>query len=207
MKRAGIFLALLIAAGCGGTKVLVAPRIDLRPYEVIGMIPFESSSKGPLAQLATVKFKEALRADQGVVRILDLGTEAELLTAVGGQRLDRETLRAIGKKYDVRTVIRGSLIVSDVRPGVSLVPGLKFASISAEVDATLQADLIETSTGASLWNKEVSQTHKLGEVSFFGGKNVSFDARDPERAYGAMVGDLVYALTPDFRARWERRND
>jgi hypothetical protein len=212
MKRTGSVLLLaslaLILAGCGGTRVLVPPRIDLRQHEIIGVMQFESSSRGVLAQLATRKFVEAVRADQGMVRIVDLGTEAELLQAVGSRRLDRDAIRAIGRKYQVATLIAGELDVSDVRPGAAVVtPGLTFASITAEVTARLSASMIETAAGASIWSNSASQTHKVGQVSFFGGKSVAFDAKDPERAYGKMVNSLVLAITPDFRARWERRRD
>ncbi|UCG92699.1 MAG: hypothetical protein JSV97_03040, partial [candidate division WOR-3 bacterium] len=62
------------ALGCG-RKVMVPPRIDLKPHEVIGIIEFESSNEGKLASLATRRFMNAIRRDQGMVRIVELGAE------------------------------------------------------------------------------------------------------------------------------------
>lgn len=195
----------LIAAvlGCG-RKVMVPPRIDLKPHEVIGIIEFESSNEGKLASLTTRKFTEAIRRDQGMVRIVELGSEAEVLKGIGRDRLDQAAFKAIGEKHDVSTIFTGELIVSEVRPSISL--GLLFGhmSFSAEVDATLAAQMVETSSGASVWSESADATREVGNVSLFGGKYFVFDAEDPEKAYGKLVDALVEETTIDFRVTWRR---
>ena len=75
----------------------------------------------------------------------------------------------------------------------------------ADVDATLVVQLIETSTGASLWSSSASASKNVGQLSVFEGGDFVFGAEDPEDAYGDLVNALVAQVTNDFRARWERR--
>ena len=198
-----VVVLIAVAMGCG-RKVMVPPRIDLKQHEVVGIIEFESSSEGKLAPLATRKFMDAIRRDQGMVRIVELGTETEVLKAIGRDRLDQAAFKALGEKHDVSTIFTGELVVSDVRPNISL--GLLFGhmSFSAEVDATLAAQMVETSTGASVWSESADATREVGNVSLFGGKYFVFNAEDPERAYGKLVDALVEETTRDFRVTWKR---
>ena len=174
-------------------------------HEIIGMIRFESDSKGELAPLTTRKFTEAIRRDQEMIRIIDLGTETEVLKEIGHDRLNKMAFQAIGDEYDVATVFTGELLVSDVRPDISI--ALIFTagmSVSAEVDATLDVRMVETETGASLWNTSVTKTEEIGNVNIWEGGVFIFDAEDPERAYGKLVHALVEDASRDFRVTWRR---
>jgi len=201
----GIAAVLLAGALSCGPKVMVPPKIDLKQHEVFGIIEFESSNEGELGPLATRKFTEAARRDQGMVRIVELGSEAEVLTEVGRDRLDQSTFKALGQQRDVSTIITGELVISDVKPDITITPGLGYLSFAAEVNATLAAQMVETATGASIWSGSANTTKRVGQVSLFGGKNFAFDAEDPEKAYGKLVDDLVEKVTKDFRVTWERR--
>ncbi len=208
MKKAFFTFIVIVLAGITtncGRKVMVPPRIDLKPHEVIGMIHFECDTKGELAPLTTRKFTEAIRRDQEMIRIIDLGTEAEVLRTIGHDRLSKAAFQAIGEEYDIATVFTGELLVSDVRPDISIallfVAGM---SVSAEVDATLDAQMVETESGASLWSTSVSATREIGHVSIWEGGLWSFDAEDPERAYGKLVNALVEDASRDFRVTWRR---
>ncbi len=197
-----IFAVLMsIGIGCG-SKVMVPPRIDLRQHEVIGVIEFSFSSKGNLGDFATRKFTEAARRDQGLVRIIPLGSESEILNTIGYEQLNQAAIKAIGEKQNLKTILTGELVVSDIRPNIQITPGLGFLSISAEVDATLSVQMFETSTGASLWSSSASDTRTVGNISIFGGKNFAFDAKDPEKAYGNLINSLVTQVTRDFRVSW-----
>ncbi len=186
-----------------GRKVMVPPRIDLTQHEIVGIIQFESDSKGELAPLTTRKFTEAIRRDQEMIRIVDLGTEAEVLKEIGYDRLNKAAFQAIGEEYEVATVFTGELLVSDVRPNIS-VAMIFGMSVSADVDATLDARMVETETGASLWNTSVHATKEIGHVSIWEGGGFIFDAEDPERAYGKLVHALVEDASRDFRVTWRR---
>ncbi len=198
--------SVLMATGLScGPKVMVPPRIDLKQHEVIGVIEFRSSNEGELGALAGRRFTEAARRDQGMVRIVELGSEAEVLKAVARDQLDQATFKALGKRYEVSTIITGELTVSDVRPDITITPGFGYMSFAAEVDAALAAQMVETATGASIWSNSVSTTKRVGHVSIFGSESFTFDAEDPEKAYGKLVDDLVEKVTEDFRVTWERR--
>jgi hypothetical protein len=207
MKRALILvfaaLAAVVALTCG-PRVMVPPRIDLVEYEMLGIIEFSASEEGELGVYATRRFLEACRRDQGMVRIVELGPEVEVLGEIDHDRLDPTALRAIGEEYAVTTIFTGDLEVSDVRPDFTITPGFDFVSVSAEVDATLDVRMIETSTGASIWSNSASTTASVGHVSLFG-DNISFDAEDPDKAYGKLVEALVEEVTRDFRVSWKRK--
>jgi len=193
---------LFVALDCG-KKVMVPPRIDLLDHEIIGIIEFESSMEGQLGPLTTRKFTQAIREDQGMVRIIDLGTEQEVLSQIGHDKLDANAFKTIGEEFDVQTVFAGELIISDIRPNISIISGLVHMGLSAEVDATLTSQMVETATGASVWSSSSSATKEVGHVSVFGDE-FSFDAEDPEKAYGELVDVLVYETTRDFRVTWRR---
>jgi hypothetical protein len=208
MKRTLFFVAivaLIVGAFACGRKVMVPPRIDLKQHEVVGIIQFECTNKGNLAPYTTKKFTEAIRRDQEMIRIVDLGTEAEVLKEIGHDRLSNAAFKAIGEEYEVATVFTGELLISDVRPDISIallfVAGM---SVSAEVDATLDAQMIETESGASLWNTSVSKTREIGNVTIWEGGGFAFDAEDPERAYGKLVNALIEDASRDFRVTWRR---
>jgi hypothetical protein len=194
-----------LQAGCGGTTVPVPPRIDLQQHEVLGIIKFEASNKGELGQLATARFMEAVRQDQGLVRIVHLGTETEALAQVGARRLDRDALMALGERNDLATIFVGELEVSRIRPAVSISTDLRNLGAAADVDATLTVQMIETASGASLWSRSAKVTKRVGEVSLLDGDDFVFDADDPERAYGELVDALVQRVTEDFRVTYVRQ--
>ena len=208
MKKALFFfiiVVLMLTTTHCGRKVMVPPRIDLKQHEVVGMIRFKSESKGELTPLTTRKFTEAIRRDQEMIRIVDLGTEAEVLKEIGHDRLNKAAFKAIGEEYEVATVFTGELLVSDVRPDISI--NLLFTagmSVSAEVDATLDVQMVETESGASLWSTSVTKTREIGHVSIWEGGGFWFDAEDPERAYGKLVNALVEDASVDFRVTWRR---
>ncbi len=208
MRLAG-FVTLLGAAavglGCGGTKVMVPPRIDLQQHEILAIIEFSSSEEGELGPLATKRFMEAARRDQGLVRIVEIGPQAEALRRVNATRLDQAAYKALGSAHGANTIFTGELEISDVRPSVRITPDLRDAGVAADVDATLAVQMTETATGASLWNNSASVTMRVGQVRVLGGRDIVFDADDPERAYGGLIDALVETVTRDFQVTWVRR--
>jgi len=204
--RAGVLVLLLAAWGCAARTpaVRVPPQIDLRPHEIIGVIEFGSTSKGGLGPLATRRFTEAARRDQGLVRIVDLGSRSEALRSIGRDQLDAGALVELGRKHGVRTIVVGDVTVSGVRPNVRIESALQSGGLSAQVDATLAVQIVEAASGASLWNRSARATHSVANVGLWGGKEITFDASDPAQAYGGLVDQLVEQVTRPFRATWAR---
>ena len=182
-----LLLSTAAALGCGGSKVMVPPRIDLQRHELLGIIEFSSNQEGELGPLATQRFMEEVRRDQGLVRIVELGTEEEALRDVGERRLGPSAYRELGREYEVATIFTAYLEVSDIRPAISISSDLRNLGATADVDATLTVQMIETAS------------------SVLGGSDVAFDADDPEDAYGDLVAALVQHVTTDFKVTWARR--
>lgn len=207
VRLSGIVLVLACSA-CAPTyhapPVMVPPQIDLKPHELIGVVRFDSTAKGELGPMATRRFTEAARRDQGLVRIVDLGTRDQALQAVGRDRLDTDAVIALGHKYGVKTIVTGELAVSKVRPDVSIDSMLRSGTVTAQVDATLEVLMYEADSGAALWNRSGRATHSVGQVQVWGGKNFAFDARNPDEAYGGLVDELVAQVSRPFQVSWVR---
>jgi len=195
-----VCIAMLALAGCA--RVYVPPAIDLRPQEVIGIIEFRSDSKGELAGFVTQKFIEAVTEDQTDIGIVELGKQAEVLEAVGESHLGPDAYKAIADKYDVNTVFTGTLDVSEVNPSCAFGPG--YASFEGKVNARLAARLVATRTGATVWSNSGRDERTVAGVEKFG-SSFSFNAEDPEEAYGQMARSLCRRVTHDFRHTWRRK--
>ena len=207
-------LALLAAAAfaCASHQgppppppVQVPPQIDLKEHEIIGVIEFKSSGRAALGPLATRKFTDVARRDQGLVKMVPLGTEAEVLRSIGRDKLDPAAMIEIGRQRNVKTILVGTIDAANLKPAVRVATDLKAAGLTSQVKVTLDAQLIDAATGASMWNSSTNSTGTLGHVDVAGGHGVWFDADDPERAYGALIDDAIGRATRPFRVTWEQR--
>lgn len=199
---AGLLCVALVSA-CGGhgprhhyRDVRIPPKVDLTQHDVIAVLEFQSSNEGELASFTTRRFTDVARQDQGLVRMMQVVAETA--------RRDAASVREIGREHGAQTVLVGTIEISDVRPKFSLGQTLKSGSMTANVDATLTVDLVETSTGASIWSASSRATRTIGHVSVFDDRSFTFDAEDPEEAYGPLIDALVGAVTSDFRSTWTR---
>jgi hypothetical protein len=199
-----VVLSVLAAVGCS-RKVLLPPRIDLVPHEAIGIVQFDCDAEGGLGALVTRAFTESARRDQGLLRMVEIGSRQQALGSVDLETWDAETFKALGAEHEVNTLFTGVLQVSDVRPDVQIGPDLRSGSVSASVDASLAVQLIETETGASIWSASARVTQPVAQVSVFGDERIVFDAEDPETAYAGLVESLVARVTQDFRTTRSRR--
>jgi len=200
-------LSLILIAGCASNpparRVWTPPRIDLKSYETIGMVEFTSTSKGSLAGMATRRFAEAARRDQDMIRMVEVGPERTALASVGRNAWNPDSCREIGRQHGVRTMFHGRLTISNVKPAVQISALFRSGQVTAQVDATLEVEMIESETGASIWSRSASATRSLGQVSVFGGKEFVFDADDPDHAYGDLVDALVGQVAGDFQGYWQ----
>ena len=188
-----VCIAALLLGGCA--SVYVPPAIDLKPREVIGIVEFKSDTKGDLSEFVTQKFIQSITEDQDL-RIVELGDEKTVLEAIGLTHLGPDAFKAIGEKYNLTTVFTGTLDVTEATPSCAFGPG--YASFEAKVNARLAARLVETATGATLWNNSARDERTVAGVEQFG-NNFSFNAEDPEKAYGDLARSLCRKITHDFR--------
>jgi hypothetical protein len=197
---------LLFAVGCSKRALVEIPaRVDLQPYDVVGIVEFTSDAEGNLAAFTTQRFIQALQESQPGVRVLELGGESELRQSLETDELDFTAIRAIGEQYGVDVVVVGELVVSNVRPSIDLSTMVTTMSASAKVDASLTTRLFETARGATLWTKSTRGTRTVAHVGLGRGGSVRFDAEDPEKAYGELVDALIFDVTRDFRVTYARQ--
>ena len=197
------FVLCFILVSCGGSKVMLPPKINLKSYDTIGLVAFSTNTKGNLAQFATQRFVESLQSAQAGVRILELGDEEKVLQSVQENEFTLKTITAVGKLYEVDALFIGQLNVSDIKPDVDLSTVLKTLSADAEVEATLTTRLYETRDAATIWTDSSRRRETIAHVTLATGGVGDFNASDPEAAYGRLVDGLVLDVTRDFRVRYE----
>jgi hypothetical protein len=209
MTGLGLMALCLWGAACAKTIVVeIPPRIDLQPFQTIGIVEFSSTSPNAtdaLNQLATQKFMSYIQGAQPQVRFLELGSESHVLHSVGHERLDLEALKAIGKKYGIGSIFTGVYDISDVKPSMSIGGDLSSLNVSAAVYISLVSKHWDTNTGATIWTDSrhgqwnVAGFHK--EADLPGSISIS----DPGDSYGRHLEQLDYAVTDSFRPHYQRR--
>jgi len=195
---------LLLVSNCGGHKVLVPPRLDLRPYAKVGLVTFTvENAKGSLHQLATERFAEQVLAAQPGVEVLELGSVDTVLQRVGEKDLGIAGAQALGRARNVGAVFAGHLKVTDPQ-GSGGIAGLRTPHLEAMVRVDLTVRLLSSQSGGTVWRSSAWATEKVGQVALVGGQ-LDFQARDPKQAYGRMVNRLVNLVTQDMWSRWQKR--
>jgi len=186
---------LLFAAGC----VPAVPVIDLTEYGRIGFIDVSSSAEGEIARVASQELVEKInQIDKDKITVIELGSEEEILQALGRERIDPETIQMIGKKYNVGVIVSSHLNISEVRPHIDISLIEESLGVKADVDASLIVKLFETEGGGTLWSDSVEDTESVASVSIGSGGLFNFDAGTPEKAYGDLVRNLVEKISSDF---------
>jgi len=199
-------ISIFTFSGCSHTeKVLIPPKMDLRPYGTVGIIEFSANSESNLKQSATQEYIQSVQAAQPGVRILELGHKDRVLKKVGQGQLDPEAIRAIGTAYHVDVLVFGQLSVSDPKANIRLSSTWESMQAGADIEASLMTKLWETDSGVTLWTKSSRRRESVARLKADTSGNIKFGASDPKDTYGKLVPNLVYANTTDFRSRYEYR--
>jgi hypothetical protein len=197
-----------LLASCGSKTVLVSvpPRVQLQSYGTLGLVEFDSNAHAGINAQTTREFESQLHGAQPGTRIVELGSRASLLAAVGGRQLDAPTLRRIGERYGVDAVFIGALTYSEPKADLKLATdtsrlegGMRF-----EVRGDISGKLVETRSGASVWSSSAWARRSLGKLNVSADQGVSGTVRsgNPREE---MVASLVYHLTEDFRPSTTRQ--
>jgi hypothetical protein len=194
--------ALAIAPGCASNKVLVPPRVDLSRYDTVGIIIFTSNDTSDISAYTTQKFMERVHAAQAGVRMLELGSERQVLRAIEHDSLDFEAMRAIGRKWGVDAVFAGHLELEAVKPNLKLTTLVKSMSLRAEVEGSLRTRIVETESGATVWSSGAKTKAQVAYVDLISRGPISVGANDPESAYGELIHTLASRVTVDFYSHW-----
>src|SRR2546427_8821685 len=144
-------ILVLLAAACGGNKVLVPPRLDLRPYAKLGLVTFTvENAKGSLHQYATERFAEEVLAAWPGIEVLELGSVDTLLQRVGEQELGIAGAQALGRARDVGAVFAGHLKVTNPKASGGI-PGLTTQHLEGTARVDLTVRLLSSRSGGPLW--------------------------------------------------------
>jgi hypothetical protein len=205
-----LLVAALVAAGtgCSNTRtvrVAVPPRMELRNYPTVGLVGFSSNARNGLDRVATERFLRAVQAAQPGTRVVELGSEQQVLASVGAHGWSRETLRAVKEQHGVDAVVIGRLDLQKDKPEVSFSTMIKRVDVRQDVNAELTARVVETETGATMWTDSARCTTNLANGSF-GEHSGGFSAKDADETYGQMVDGLVYRVTDAFRVHYVTRD-
>ncbi|HBO70490.1 MAG TPA: hypothetical protein DD658_10385 [Deltaproteobacteria bacterium] len=192
--------------GCAHTVVVEnPPKIDLQPYKTIGLVEFSSNSNESLNQIATQKFMGFIQDAQPQVRFLELGPEDRLARKLGRKSLDIEAIKAIEKEYGVSSIFTGRFEISTVKPKVSIGTDLSSVRASAVVSISMVAKHRETASGATIWTGSRQGSWKVAGIDS-SSNDISFSMTAPEDQYGRYLEELAFAMTDNFRPRYEKRH-
>lgn len=204
MRAFVLLLAALSAGACASRRVLVPPRLDLHPYQRLGLVTFTvENAKGSLHQLATERFAEAVLTAQPGLEVLEFGTVDTLLQRVGDRELGIAAAQELGKQRGVGAVFAGHLKVTNPQASGGIA-GLVTPHLEATVRVDLTVRLLSTQSGGTVWRSSAWATQKVGHVSAVGGQ-LDFQARDPKEAYGRLVNRLVELVTQDMWSTWRKQ--
>jgi hypothetical protein len=194
----------LALSACAAHYAQVPARLDLQPYGRVALVSFTTDqSNGELSTLATQRFAEALLASQSGVELLELTSADTSLRALAAAGDVSALAQALGREKNVPAVFLGQLKVSGVKPRglVSVADG---ARVRASVSAELTVRLLSTSTGGTVWRSSSTADETVGRLALAGGAP-SVALRDPNDAYGQVVGELVRDVTRDLRPTWVKQ--
>ena len=192
-------LTVLLLAGCTHKqKVMVPPRIELIPYNNIGIIEFSSNLDEKLRQHVTQNFMQRAQSAQPGVRFLELGPMSPILTSFGADHLNPDILMSLAGKYHVNAVFTGHLEISEVKPKIRWNSVATTVKAEAYLEGLLTVRLLESRSGVILWTNSSAAKKSVAAISLNRNGPVGVSVNDPEAKYDNLVRELVYDCTDDF---------
>lgn len=198
-----LVLSFVIFGCC--KKYEVPPAFKMNKFEPIGLIKVNViNGEGSLGEIATQRIIEFITEDQKGTRILELGNLEYILSSVSSSEINPETIKKIGEKYGVSSVMIADITISDVQPKVSLNMQFPYLSATALIKSEMSVRLYDTQIGATVWTGSSWANREVGNLSIFK-DYVSFNAENPDDSYGELVNSLIKWATLDFRKTYECR--
>jgi hypothetical protein len=204
MKKLFFSLMIILAvfAGCC-KKVPFPPVMQVNNYEPVAMVNVVmKNAEGNLSGYATQRIIEFITSEQKGNRILEIGDLDSVLKEVNAKEINSDAIKAIGEKYKVKTVIIADIDISDVQPQMSLNFEFPYVSAKATISSEMTIRMYETEIGATVWTGSSWAKDEVGNLSIFK-DYVSFNANNPDDAYGDLVNALVKWATLDFRTTYK----
>jgi len=192
--------------GCAHTEtVMIPPKMDLAAYTLIGVISSSSDAQENLKQYATETFMGAAVSAQPGVRLLELGPKERLLKSMGRSELDFDTIRRLGKAYQIDAVITVQLQISDAKPDVHVRTVPAVVRAGAYVDAVLSSKLYETDSGATLWSQSSSGSQPVAHLGLRQDGTLKVGVSDPDARLRDLIQGRVLDNTRDLRPTYVTR--
>jgi hypothetical protein len=198
-KAIGLFSLLLLSVGCG-RYAWFPPEVSILPEQKVGLIQFTlNNAEGDLDVFATDRFlEEVIRAQRGA-RLLELGTLAGVLADAGADKLDANAVRKIGARHGVDSIFTGEIVISDVKPQVSVDAFIKNLGVRANFTISITAKLQSTDSGAVLWTDSVERKETVAYFGLMQGEIPYFGVQDKDEANRRLIDEIISDLTWDFR--------
>jgi hypothetical protein len=194
----------LALSACGAHYAQVPARLDLEPYGRVAVVTFSTEQANKdLSTLATQRFAEALLSSQSGVELLELSSADTALQALALAGDASALAQALGREKHVPAVFLGQLKVTGVKPR-GLISAAGALNVRASVSAELTVRLLSTSTGGTVWRSSSVADGTVGRLAL-AGQLPSVAVRDPNEAYGEVVGTLVRNVTRDLRPTWVKQ--
>jgi hypothetical protein len=194
----------LALSACAAHYAQVPARLDLEPYGRVAVVTFSTEQANKdLSALATQRFAEALLASQSGVELLELSSADSALQTLALAGDASALAQALGREKHVPAVFLGQLKVSGVKPR-GLISAAGALNVRASVSAELTVRLLSTSTGGTVWRSSSVANGTVGRLAL-AGQLPSVAVRDPNEAYGEVVGTLVRDVTRDLRPTWVKQ--
>ena len=194
-----LFSLLLLFFGCGH-YAWFPPEVNISPEQKVGLIQFTiKNAEGGLDAFATDRFlQEIIRAQRGA-RLLELGTLQEVLADVQEQKLDAKAIQKIGSLHGVDSVFTGEIMISDVKPQVSVDALIRDLGVRASFTIYVSAKLQSTDSGVVLWTDSVERKETVAHLGLIDGKIPYFGVQDKDEANRKLIDEVIHDLTWDFR--------
>lgn len=193
-----LLLGATVALGCSTStptpRVLVPPRVDLASFGNLALVEFHATGGERLGVIASREFLSAMQAAQPGTPVLELGSQRVL------GALDVNMLRALGEKYHVDAIVVGELEAHNVKPNVSFDSAVRWVTASAELEGMLNARILDTRTGATLWSSGARARKEIARVDLTSGAVAGSGADDARQE---LIEALVGSTTSDFWAHWQ----
>jgi hypothetical protein len=194
---------MLALSACGAHYAQVPARLNLEPYGRVGLVTFstEQPDKQQWSTLATRQFAEALLESQSHVELIELPVTDSTVRALAAADDPSPLLAAIARDRHLPAVFLGHLTVSGVKPRGGLIGAASGLKVRAEVSAQLSVRLLNTGTGGTVWRSSSMANGTVGQVAVADAAP-SVGMRNPDDAYGQLVGEVVHNVTRDLRPTW-----
>jgi hypothetical protein len=196
---------MLALSACGAHYAQVPARLNLEPYGRVALVTFSTEQANKQwSSLATQRFAEALLASQSHIELIEVPVSDSTARALAQADDPSALLAAIGRERHVPAVFLGQLTMSGVKPKGGVLNAARGINLRAEVSAQLSVRLLSTGTGGTMWRSSSIANGTVGRVAL-ADATPSVAVRNPDDAYGELVGELVHNVTRDLRPTYVKQ--